>query len=235
MAENVENIFSFKNLLRGQKMKRPFEIVFLLMILLTVSKETLGAATVMLGQTIDSKEEFAYDGIYDSGSIENNIISFTYVSKVKFTVTSQFGEFYGEDEKNHQKSLDVLVGYPLFSDNKGLLYFTLTGFQYSGYQDSFLETHEADGGLIGFEVVGIPNDKTQFELGCHGASGGSYRINSENLTLKMRLLKFKIQYLLTDDFGLVIYYESRDFINKDRPLKRFETISNTFLGFVYRL
>lgn len=235
MVSNFIDVFLFGINYGGKKMKRIFEIVLLFIILLAVSKETHGTAMVMLGQNIHGKEEFAYDDIYDSGNIENNIISFTYVRKIRFTITNQFGEFYGEDEKNHMKSLDIMVGYPLFCDNKGLLYFTLTGFKYSGYQDSILNTHEADGGLIGFEVVGVPNDKTQFELGWHGAIGGSYRVNSDNLALKMMLIRFKIQYLLTDDLGLVIYCESKDFNNRDLTFNRFETINNTYLGFIYRL
>lgn len=216
-------------------MKRTFGIITLLIILLVISKDTYATATVMLGRSINGKEEFAYDGINNSGNIENNLISFTYVKKIKFTITNQFGEFYDDNQKNHMESLDILVGYPLYSDNKGLLYFTLTGIKYSGYEDHYLDTHEADGGLVGFEVVGIPSDKTQFEFGWHGAIGGSYRINSDNLELKMMLIKFKLQYLLTDDLGLVIYCELKDFNNDDINYRRFETIKNTYFGFAYRL
>lgn len=203
--------------------------------LLVVSKDTYAIATVMLGRNINGKEEFVYEGIDNTGNIESNLISFTYVKKIKFTITNQFGEFYDDDQKNHMESLDILVGYPLYSDSKGLLYLTLTGFKYSGYEDYYLDTHEADGGLVGFEVVGIPSDKTQFEFGWHGAIGGSYRINSDNLALKMLLIKFKLQYLLTDDLGLVIYWELKDFNNNDIDYQGFERIKNTYFGFAYRL
>lgn len=216
-------------------MKRTFGIITLLIMLLAVSKDTYATATVMLGRNVYSKEEFVYDGINNSGNIENNLISFTYVKKIKFSITNQFGEFYDDDQKNHMESLDILVGYPLYNDSKGLLYFTLTGIKYSGYENYYLDTHEADGGLVGFEVVGIPNDKTQFELGWHGAIGGSYRINYDNLALKMMLIKFKLQYLLTDNLGLVIFCELKDFNNNDINYRRFETIKDTYFGFVYRL
>lgn len=216
-------------------MKRTFGIVMFLIMFLAVFDDAHATATVMLGRTVESKEEFSYDGINDSGYIDGNLISFTYVRKIKFTITNHFGECHGDNGKKHMESLDVLVGYPLYSDKKGLLYFTLTGIKYSGYENYLLTTLEADGGLVGFEVVGVPNDKTQFEFGWHGAIGGSYRINSDNLSLKMMLLKFKIQYLLTDDFGIVIYCESKDFNNKDVNFRRFETINSTVLGFVYRL
>lgn len=217
-------------------MKRIFGIITLLILLLIVSKDTYATATVMLGRSINGKEEFAFDGINNSGDIENNLISFTYVKKIKFTITNQFGEFYGDDQKSHMESLDILVGYPLYSNSKGLLYFTLTGIKYSGYEDYYLVTHEADGGLAGFEIVGIPSDKTQFEFGWHAAVGGSYRINSHNLALKMMLIKFKLQYLLTDNLGLVIYWELIDFDNNDiNYYSRFERIKNTYFGFIYRL
>lgn len=216
-------------------MKRTFGIITLLVLLLIISKDTYATATVMLGRNIYGKEEFAYDGINNSGNIENNIISFTYVKKIKFTITNQFGEFYNDDQKNHMESLDILVGYPLYNYSKGLLYFTLTGFKYSGYENYYLDTHEVDGGLVGFEVVGIPSDKTQFEFGLHGAIGGSYRINSDNLALRMMFIKFKLQYLLTDDLGLVIYCELKDFHNDDVDYQRFETIKNIYFGFAYRL
>ncbi len=216
-------------------MKRTFGLLLFLVMFLLFSQETHATTTILLGRSVEGDGEFFYDGMYESGNIEGRLISLAYIKKIKIVITNQFGEFYNGYEKNHMESLDIQVGYPLYSDNKGLLYLTMTGMKYSGYDNYYLETHEADGGLIGFEIIGTPSDKVQFEFGWHKAFDGSYRINDDNLSLELLLLKFKIQYLLTDNLGLVIYWETKDFNNNDAFTKRLETIDNTVIGFIYRL
>lgn len=215
-------------------MKHFWGIVLLLVMVFAISKETKATTVVMLGRIVDSSEEFHYDGTDDLGDIDGGLIGFTYVKKIRFTITNQVGEFNGTD-KDHMESLNIQVGYPLYSDNKGLLYLTLTGIKYSGYEGSLLTNHEADGGLFGFEIIGTPSDKVQFELGWHKDLGGSYRINNDSLPLDLMMVTFKIHYLLTDNLGLVIYCESKDFNNRDITLKRSEAIYNTVFGFVYRI
>lgn len=216
-------------------MKRTFGLVLILIMLFTFSKVTRATTTVFLGRTVEGHGEIDYYGLNDSSHIESDLVSLSYVKKVKFVITNQSGEFYGNNGKDHMESLDIEVGYPLYNDKKGLLYFTLTSINYSGYKNNFITTHEADGGLVGFEVVGIPSDKVQFEFGWHGAIGGSYRINADNLPLELMLLKFKLQYTLTDNLGLILYCQLKDFNNNDNTYKRSETINTTVIGFIYRL
>lgn len=216
-------------------MKRTVGLILSLIMLFAVSKDTNAATTILLGRNIDSYGKIEYDGAKDSGHIDDNLISLTYVGKVKLVISNQFGDFWGNTGKEHIEFLDIQAGYPVVNDKSGILYLTLTGVKYSGYLNNYtpyLNKHEADGGLIGFEMIGFPTDKIQFELGLHRSICGSYRINDYNLELEMTLLKLKIQYLLTDNLGLVIYTQLRDFDNTSITS---EEIDSTIIGFIYRL
>ncbi|MGE5604330.1 MAG: hypothetical protein ACM3YE_01405, partial [Bacteroidota bacterium] len=199
---------------------------------------TWAATTVLLGKNIDSNGKIDFNGGEDSGNIDETLISLTYTGKVRFVITNQFGEFYGNSGKEHLEFLDIQAGYPVVNNKSGIFYLTLTGIKYSGYLNysvPYFSKHEADGGLVGFEVISFPTDKAQFELGLHRAVGGSYRIDFYNSTLEMTLLKLKIQYHLTDNLGLVILTQFRDFQSKSDTLNVSEEINTTMLGFIYRL
>lgn len=222
----------------GKMMKRTIGLVLSLVMLFASSKVTRATTTFLLGFNAGTHGEIEYSGINDSGKIEGNLISLTYVNKVKIVITNQFGEFYGNNGKEHMEFFDIQAGYPVVSDKSGILYLTLTGIDYSGclnYFTPYLSEHEADGGLIGFEMVGFPTSKTQFEFGWHRAIGGSYRINNNNSKLDLTLLKLKVQYLLTDNLGLVIWCQIKEFDNKDYTMSFSEEINTAVIGLIYRL
>lgn len=219
-------------------MKRTIGLVLILIMFLAVPKVTRATTTILLGQAAGAHGNIDYNGIDDSGKIESNLISLSYVKKVRLVFANQFGEFYGNNGKKHLEFFEVQAGYPIVSDKSGILYFTLTGIKYSGYLNDFspvMTTHEADGSLIGFEMIGFPTDKVQFEFGWHRAIGGSYRVNSSNSTLDLTLLKLKVQYLLTNNLGLVVYYHLKDFNVNDPTLNLSEKINTTVIGLIYRL
>lgn len=206
--------------------------------LLAVSKVSHAATTILLGRDFESNGKININGIGDSGYIDNTLISLTYVRKVKLVISNQFGEFNGNSGREHLELFDIQVGYPVVNDQSGIFYLTLTGIKYSGflnYYSPYIDKHEADGRLIGFEMVGFPTEKVQFELGLHRAINGSYRVNFINSSLDMILLKLKVQYQLTDNLGLVIFTQLRDFDSKSDTTDLSEKIRTTVIGFAYRL
>lgn len=219
-------------------MKRTIGLVLCLALIFVISKDTQAATNVLLGKNVDGYGKIDYNGVKDSGNIDDNLVSLTYTGKVKLVITNQFGELYGNSGKEHIEMLDIQAGYPVVNDQSGILYLTLTAIKYTGFQNysaPFIDEHEADGGLLGFEMIGFPTDRIQFEFGWHRAVGGSYRINHSNSSLDMNLLKLKIQYLLTDNLGIVIFTQLRDFNSQSDTLNVSERINSTTLGFIYRL
>jgi len=206
--------------------------------LFTSSKATHATTTFSLGFSAGSHGDIEYNSTNDSGNIEGGLVSLTYVNKVKIVITNQSGEIYGSSGKQHMEFFDIQAGYPIVNDKTGILYLTLTGIDYSGYLNycsPYLTEHEAGGGLIGFEMVGFPTGKMQFEFGWHRAIGGSYRINNNNSTLDLTIFKLKVQYLLTDNLGLFVWCQFKDFDNKDDTISFSEEIGTTVIGFSYRL
>ncbi len=219
-------------------MKCTIGLVLSLIMLLAGSQVAHATTTILLGCDVGTYGEIDYNGMNDSGKIEGNLISLTYVKKVKIVITNQFGEFYGNNGKEHLEFFDIQAGYPVVNDKSGILYLTLTGFDYSGYLNyytPYLTRHEADGCLAGFEMVGFPTDKTQFEFGWHRSIGGSYRLNYNNSSLGLTILKLKVQYLLTYNLGLVISCQLKDFNNKDATVNFSEKINTAAIGLIYRL
>lgn len=219
-------------------MKRTIGLVLCLALIFVISEDTQAATTVFLGKNVNSYGKIDYNGVKDSGNIDDTLVSLTYTGKVKLVITNEFGEWHGNSGKEHLEILDIQAGYPVVNDRSGILYLTLTAFKYSGFENyspPFIDKHEADGGLLGFEMIGFPTDRIQIEFGWHRAVGGSYRIDLSNFSLDMYLLKLKIQYLLTDNLGIVIFTQLRDFNSQSDTLNVSEKINTTTLGFIYRL
>lgn len=219
-------------------MKRTVGLVLSFIMLFAFSKAAHATTTILLGRNTNSHGEIKFNGASDSGSMDDYLISLSYVKKIKLVITDQFGDFYGNSGKEHVNFLDIQVGYPLVSEKEGILYFTLTGFKYTGYLNysaPYITKHEADGGLAGLEIVGFSDDKIQIEFGWQRAIGGSYRISHYNSSLDLTLIQLKLKYLLTDNLGLVFYSQLKDFDSKSASLNLSEKINTTVVGIIYRL
>ena len=219
-------------------MKRTIGLVLCLALFFAISEDTWAATTVLLGKSVNSYGRIDYNGGKDAGNIHDSMVGLTYAKKVKLAITNQFGDFSSNFGKEHFEFLDVQAGYPIVNDQSGILYLTLTAIKYSGFLNHtvpYISKHEADGGLLGFEMIGFPNDRVQFEFGFHYAVGGSYRIDFYHSNLEMTLLKLKIQFRLTDNLGLVVFSQLRDFDSQSDTLNVSEKNNTTTLGVVYRL
>lgn len=219
-------------------MKRATGLLLILLMLFAVSRSSSAAVAVFFGDHLENRGEIDYNGVGDSGRFESGLASLSYAQETKWVITYQFGEFYDGYFKKELDFFDIQVGYPIANDQSGLLYLTITAINYSGFKGSGaipdIWRHEADGGLLGFEVVGFLADKLQFEFSFRRSVVGSFRLNDDQSSLNLSLLKLKIQYLLTDYLGLVLLYQLKDFNADAIAFNLSEEFQTTHWGLIYR-
>ena len=225
-------------------MKKVVGALLFLVISLTYSKVTYGATTFAYDKTVRGRDATYQSGNFYSKARDVETLNFSYIKRIKIDLEYQSGK-YQNDHWLEMKLSNIQVGLRVINHPKQLLYITVGGMEYVERVETFeeLSAHEADGGLIGIDYVGLITDKLQIELNYQKSLNVSSRYSCfdwiERISSMIKspaeldIYKIKLRYLLTDNLGLTINFRWLDLNLKD-PLGSDVAISDCSLGFVYR-
>jgi hypothetical protein len=214
-------------------MKKTIILVLVLISLFTVAKASYAVTTIFMGETVEGRGE-NYDAGSVTGDMDTTVIHFTDITdikKVKIDIDYEFGN-YKYLVPQSMGSWDIQIGFPVKVNEKGLVYFTVGAINYAEYSNPASE-HEANGALLGLNVICTPTEKFQFELNLQHSVGGSSKLNSVDSSLDMILLRTNIQYVFTDTLGLAIHYTYMDY-NANNPSTDAVDLSSTSIGLIYK-
>jgi hypothetical protein len=229
-------------------MKKLMVLMLLLIALLTISQATLASTTLFLGKTFagngTSNDYGSPTYQSNSANISDSVIDFTDITeikKIKIDVDYEFGDFnYNSSAPTTLGLWDSQVGFPAIVNDKGLVYVTVGTLNYTEYSQANPK-HEVNGYMLGLDLICTPTDKFQFEIdlqhSCLGSTSklsyGNPGTNTLDSTPDLTALKVKLQYTLTDNFGLAVHYRLLDYKVKN-PADTAVNMDTTSLGLIYR-
>ncbi len=200
-------------------MKKVVVLMLTIVTILTASKTTYATTTFSLDKSLGGDGATYRSGGFDGNSRDVDAISFTYLKKIKFDIEYLSGKYIIDESSLDLKCSNIQIGYRLLNYPKELLYITLGEIKYSeSTEATSLSTHEADGGMIGINFVGILSNKFQIELNLQKSLDVSseykyydllnFNYVTINSAAELIIKEIKLRYLLTDNLGLTISYYS---------------------------
>ena len=213
------------------------------MTLFLVTHSAYAVTTLYVGRTFagyGTTNDYNTPSISLSGKITNSVLDFTNISeikKIKIDVDYESGDFEYTKNMPSLELWDVQVGFPVITNDKGLVYVTLGAVDYNEYHDTNPK-HSAIGNMLGINIVATPTDRFQFEADCQRSLlGGSSKLYSDAGELDnypdITAVKLKVQYVLTDNFGLAIHYRYLQYQIKNSQVTAVD-LNTTSFGFIYR-
>lgn len=170
--------------------------------------------------------------------------NFAYIKKFKIDIDYQTGKYSNKTNSLDFNCFNMQIGLPIVNKPKQILYITLGGMSY--FEDTnlmVLPEHEADGGMLGIDLVVILSNKFQIELNIQHSLRGKAVLRYYDIDFgteiplyyetDLSIYKVKLRYLLTDNFGLTLNYRSME--NNSINNSDFDNfLKFCTLGFVYR-